>query len=267
MSHIVIQAENLGKKYRLGTFNQKMLGVELESWWARFRGKEDPNSSVHDIHRNVLLKPYDFWALSDINFKIYKGDSIGLMGVNGSGKSTLLKLISRITSPSTGVIKLKGRVVSLLEVGTGFHQELTGRENVFLNGAILGMKRKEVQERYDQIVEFSGVEKFMDVPVKRYSSGMRIRLAFSVAAHVKPDILILDEILTVGDAKFQEKCLEKIEDTKKNGTTLILVTHSTQGILAYCNRTLILEKGRLVADSPVREGVEFYLNSLNLQHP
>ncbi len=267
MSHIVIQAENLGKKYRLGTLNQKMLGLELESWWARFCGKEDPNSSVHDAHRNVLPKPYDFWALSDVNFKIYKGDSIGLMGVNGSGKSTLLKLLSRITAPSTGVIKLKGRVVSLLEVGTGFHQELTGRENVFLNGAILGMKRKEVQERYDNIVEFSGVEKFMDVPVKRYSSGMRIRLAFSVAAHVNPDILILDEILTVGDAKFQEKCLEKIEDTKKKGTTLILVSHSAQQILTYCNRTLILEKGRLVADSPAREGVEIYLNSLDLQHP
>lgn len=267
MSNVVIQVENLGKKYRLGTHNQKMLGYELQSWWARFRGKEDPNSSVHDANRNVPLKPYDFWALSDLNFKIHKGESIGLLGVNGSGKSTLLKLLSRITAPSTGVIKLKGKVASLLEVGTGFHHELTGRENVFLNGAILGMKRKEIRERYDKIVEFSGVEKFMDVPVKRYSSGMRVRLAFSVAAHVDPDILILDEVLTVGDAKFQEKCLMKIEDTKKKGVTVILVSHSAQNILEHCNRALVLEKGRLLIDAPVREGAEFYLNSLGLQHP
>lgn len=265
MSNIVIQVENVGKKYRLGILNQRMLGLELESWWARFRGKEDPNSCVHDTNRNVLLKAHDFWALSDINFKVYQGEVVGLLGVNGSGKSTLLKILSQITAPTTGIVKLKGKVVSLLEVGTGFHHELTGRENVFLNGAILGMKRHEIEERYDQIVEFSGVEKFMETPVKRYSSGMRVRLAFSVAAHVNPDILILDEVLTVGDARFQEKCLEKIEETKNGGATIILVTHSTQSVLDHCSRALVLEKGRLMADSSTAEAVKFYVDSLDLK--
>lgn len=267
MSNVVIQAENLGKKYRLGTLNRKMLGKEIESWWARRCGKEDPHSYIHDGCLNKPLKAYDFWALNGVNFKIYKGDVMGIMGRNGSGKSTLLKLLSRITAPSMGMAKLQGRVASLLEVGTGFHQELTGRENVFLNGAILGMKRREIEERYAHIVEFSEVEKFMETPVKRYSSGMRVRLAFSVAAHLSPDILILDEVLTVGDAKFQEKCLKKIEDTKNLGTTVIMVSHSTQNVLEQCNRAIILEGGRIVADAHAREAVEFYINSLDLEHP
>lgn len=267
MSNIVIQAENLGKKYCLGTLNRKMLGQEIESWWARRRGKEDPHSYIHDGQRNVLLKPYDFWALSDVNFKIYRGDAVGLMGRNGSGKSTLLKLLSRITAPTMGTAKIKGRVASLLEVGTGFHQELTGRENVFLNGAILGMKRKEIEERYDDIVKFSEVEKFMETPVKRYSSGMRVRLAFSVAAHLDPDILILDEVLVVGDAKFQEKCLTKIEATKNLGTTVIMVSHSAQSVLDHCNRAIVLEGGRVVVDADARAATEFYINSLDLEHP
>ncbi|PWU08130.1 MAG: hypothetical protein C5B47_05140 [Verrucomicrobia bacterium] len=267
MSDVVIQAEKLGKKYRLGTLNRKMLGKEIESWWARRCGKEDPHSYIHDGSRNVPLKSYDFWALSDVSFKIRRGDAIGIMGRNGSGKSTLLKLLSRITAPTTGTAKIKGHIASLLEVGTGFHNELTGRENVFLNGAILGMKRHEIEERYGEIVQFSEVEKFMETPVKRYSSGMRVRLAFAVAAHLSPEILILDEVIAVGDAKFQEKCLKKIEATKALGTTVMMVSHSAQSVLEYCNRAIVLEGGRIVADAGAREGVEFYLNMLDLEQP
>ncbi len=267
MSNVVIQAEKLGKKYRLGTLNRKMLGKEIESWWARRLGKEDPHSYVHDGCRDAPLKAYDFWALSDVSFKIYKGDTVGVMGRNGSGKSTLLKLLSRITAPTAGIAKIRGRIASLLEVGTGFHHELTGRENVFLNGTILGMKRQEIEACYEDIVRFSEVGKFMETPVKRYSSGMRVRLAFAVAAHLSPDILILDEVLAVGDAKFQEKCLKKIEATKALGTTVIMVSHSSQSVLEHCNRAIILEGGRVVADAGSREAVEFYLNMLDLEYP
>lgn len=267
MSDLVIQAEKLSKKYRLGTLNRKMLGKEIESWWARRFGKEDPHSYIHDGNRNVPLRAYDFWALSDVSFKIHKGDTVGIMGRNGSGKSTLLKLLSRITAPTTGIAKIRGRVASLLEVGTGFHNDLTGRENVFLNGTILGMKRQEIEARYEDIVQFSEVEKFMETPVKRYSSGMRMRLAFAVAAHLSPDILILDEVLAVGDAKFQEKCLKKIEATKALGTTVLMVTHSSQSVLDHCNRGIVLEGGRVVVDAGAREAAEFYLNMLDLEYP
>jgi ABC-type polysaccharide/polyol phosphate transport system ATPase subunit len=265
MSDTVIKVENLSKKYRLGVINRRMLVDQIESWVARKLGKPDPHSSVFEHATDRLPTPYDFWALKDVSFKIEQGDIVGVMGRNGSGKSTLLKLLSRITSPTTGTAKIKGRVASLLEVGTGFNHEMTGKENVFLNGSILGMRDKEIQERYERIAEFAEIPDFMDTPVKRYSSGMRVRLAFAVAAHLEPEILVLDEVLAVGDAKFQEKCLNRIDEIKNSGVTILFVSHSSQSVLKLCTKGILLEEGRLVAEGTAREVTDRYLESLHLK--
>jgi lipopolysaccharide transport system ATP-binding protein len=256
----VIKVENLGKRYRLGVINRNMLYQEIQSWWARVRGKEDPNEKVvkKGRHRTGIG---DFWALQDISFEVEKGDVIGVIGKNGSGKSTLLKILSEITSPTTGRALVKGTMSSLLEVGTGFHAELTGRENVYLNGSILGMNKKEIDRKYDEIVAFSGVEEFMDTPIKRYSSGMKLRLAFSVAAHLEPDILILDEVLAVGDADFQQKCLGKIGDVARDGRTILFVSHNMAAVQSLCNRGIVLDEGRMVFSGTSEEAVAHYLHT------
>jgi lipopolysaccharide transport system ATP-binding protein len=260
----VIKATGLSKKYRLGVIARKMLVDQIESYVARKLGRPDPHARIHEKNTDRMPSAYDFWALKDVSFEVKKGDIIGVMGRNGSGKSTLLKLLSRITAPTAGEAELHGRVASLLEVGTGFHQELTGRENVFLNGSILGLKRKEVEERYQMIVDFAEIPNFMDTPVKRYSSGMRVRLAFAVAAHLEPEILILDEVLAVGDAAFQEKCLEKIEATKHSGVTILFVSHSSASVKQLCNRAIVLNEGRLVFEGSAAEATNFYTQSLHL---
>lgn len=265
MYDTVIQVDNLSKKYRLGVINRRMLVDQIESWVARKLGKPDPHASVFDHATDRMPTPYDFWALKDVSFEIKRGDIVGVMGRNGSGKSTLLKLLSRITSPTTGTARIKGRVASLLEVGTGFNYELTGKENVYLNGSILGLKDKEIDERYKKIVEFAEIPDFMDTPVKRYSSGMRVRLAFAVAAHLEPEILILDEVLAVGDAKFQEKCLNRIDEIKNSGVTILFVSHSAQSVMKLCSKGILLEEGRLVAQGSATEATERYLEALHLK--
>lgn len=266
MNQSIIRVENLSKKYRLGVINRQMLVDQIESWVARKLGRPDPHAKVFDKATDRMPTPYDFWALKDVSFEINRGDIVGVMGRNGSGKSTLLKLLSRITAPTSGRAFLHGRVASLLEVGTGFNYELTGRENVFLNGSILGLKDAEIKERYKHIVEFAEIGDFMDTPVKRYSSGMRVRLAFAVAAHLNPEILILDEVLAVGDAKFQEKCLNRIDEIRNSGVTVLFVSHSAQNVLELCTHGLLLCEGKLIAQGTAREVTHQYLNALNLSH-
>jgi len=261
VSNTVINVEGLSKRYQLGTIGYGSLQHDLKAWWAKTRGKEDPNAKIGEKSRLDLHG--EFWALRDVGFEVQKGDRVGIIGRNGAGKSTLLKLLSRVTSPTTGSIKVKGRIASLLEVGTGFHPELTGRENVFLNGAILGMKRREIQAKFDEILGFSGVEKFIDTPVKRYSSGMYVRLAFSVAAHLDSEILILDEVLAVGDAEFQRKCLEKIRDVSiSQGKTIILVSHHIQTLLGLCNSGVYLKEGRLFDQGTIEDVAWSYNHSV-----
>ena len=266
MNQSAIRVEKLSKKYRLGVINRQMLVDQIESWVARRLGRPDPHAKVFDKATDRMPTPYDFWALQDVSFEINRGDIVGVMGRNGSGKSTLLKLLSRITAPTSGRAFLHGRVASLLEVGTGFNYELTGRENVFLNGSILGLKDAEIKERYKHIVEFAEIGDFMDTPVKRYSSGMRVRLAFAVAAHLNPEILILDEVLAVGDAKFQEKCLNRIEEIRNSGVTVLFVSHSAKNVLELCTHGLLLCEGKLIAQGTAREVTHQYLNTLNLSH-
>lgn len=239
----VITVENVSKIYRLGQIGSGTLSDDLKRSIARLRGKEDPLKKVTDTYNENEIHV----ALRDVSFDVTDGEVLGLIGKNGAGKSTLLKILSRITSPTTGRVKLKGRVASLLEVGTGFHAELSGRENIFLNGAILGMSRSEVRRKFDEIVEFSGVSKFIDTPVKRYSSGMYVRLAFAVAAHLEPEILIVDEVLAVGDADFQKKCLGKMKDVSANqGRTVLFVSHNMEAVKNLCNRVVLMEKGRAI---------------------
>lgn len=261
---LAIKVDGLGKKYRIGVINRRMLSEQIESHVARMLGKTDPHSKIHEKDTNRMPSRSDFWALRDVSFSVKRGDIVGVMGRNGSGKSTLLKILSRITAPTEGNAFLRGRIASLLEVGTGFHPELTGRENVFLNGSILGLRKQEIEDRYAQIVAFSEIEKFMETPVKRYSSGMRVRLAFAVAAHLDPEILILDEVLAVGDAAFQEKCLQKIEDTKNSGVTILFVSHSADSVRQLCNRAIVLHKGRVECDAPATEAVSYYMEGLHL---
>jgi ABC-type polysaccharide/polyol phosphate transport system ATPase subunit len=264
MREVVIKTEQLSKKYRLGVINRRMLVDQIESWVCRKIGRPDPHASVFEKHTDRMPTPQDFWALQEVSFEVRAGDIVGVMGRNGSGKSTLLKLLSRITAPTSGRAWIKGRVASLLEVGTGFNYELTGRENVYLNGSILGLKQHEIDSRYGQIAAFAEIEDFMDTPVKRYSSGMRVRLAFAVAAHLEPDILILDEVLAVGDAKFQEKCLNRIDEIKDSGVTILFVSHSADSVLKLCTQGILLDEGRLVAQGSAREVTEKYLESLHL---
>jgi lipopolysaccharide transport system ATP-binding protein len=243
----VIKVEQLSKAYQLGQFSSGTLSNDLKRWWELTRGREDPFLKVGET--NVRTEKGDsniVWSLKDINFTVNQGETIGIIGRNGAGKSTLLKLLSQVTSPTSGSIKIKGRIASLLEVGTGFHPELSGRENIFLNGAILGMRKAEIHRKFDEIVEFSGVERYIDTPVKRYSSGMYVRLAFAVAAHLESEILIVDEVLAVGDAEFQKKCLGKMSDvSRKEGRTILFVSHNLQAVRQLCEKGICLKHGQV----------------------
>jgi lipopolysaccharide transport system ATP-binding protein len=243
----VIKAENIGKQYRLGEIGTGTISHDLNRWWAKLRGKEDPFSKVGAVNDRTLKADSDYvWALQDINFDVKQGEVLGIIGKNGAGKSTLLKILSKVTRPTTGRILTQGRIASLLEVGTGFHPEMTGRENIFLNGAIMGMTKVETKTKLDEIIDFAGVEKYIDTPVKRYSSGMYVRLAFAVAAHLNSEILIVDEVLAVGDAEFQKKCLGKMGDISKGeGRTVLFVSHNMGSIEMLCNKGLFLQNGNV----------------------
>jgi lipopolysaccharide transport system ATP-binding protein len=257
MGNVAIQVKGLGKKYRLGSFGTGTLRGDLNQWWASVRGKENPYALVGN---DPVANKSDFWALKDINFEIKQGEAVGIIGRNGAGKSTLLKILSRITSPTTGEVRIKGRIASLLEVGTGFHPELTGRENIFLNGAILGMTTREIRGKLDEIISFSGVERHIDTPVKRYSSGMSVRLAFAVAAHLEPEILIIDEVLAVGDADFQKKCLGKMGQVTGEGRTILFVSHNMQAITNLCPTSIWLQNGCLHASGESKQLMNNYLS-------
>ena len=247
-NEVVIKAENVSKLYRLGQVGTGTLSHDLKRWWATARGKEDPYLKVGVENDRTKKSNSDYaWALQDINFNVERGDTLGIIGKNGAGKSTLLKILSRVTTPTKGEIKVRGRIASLLEVGTGFHPELTGKENIYMNGAILGMTKREISSKFDEIVDFAGVELYINTPVKRYSSGMYVRLAFAVAAHLEPEILIVDEVLAVGDAEFQKKCLGKMGDVASHGRTIIFVSHNMQAVQSLCKTALYLKAGR-VAD-------------------
>lgn len=257
---IVLKAENISKQYRLGQVGTGTLSHDLKRFWYRARGKEDPYLKIGEENDRTSGNSSGYvWALKDINFEIAQGDMVGIIGKNGAGKSTLLKLLSRVTAPSTGSISIKGRIAALLEVGTGFHPELTGRENIYLNGAILGMNRSEISAKLDEIVSFSGCQKYIDTPVKRYSSGMIVRLGFAVAAHLEPEILIVDEVLAVGDAEFQEKCIGKMKDISGEGRTVLFVSHNMASMKALCKKGFLMERGRMVEQGDMNEVIETYL--------
>ena len=260
MSDTIIKVEDLSKQYRLGEIGTGSLSHDLNRWWHSIRGKDDPYLKIGEQNDRSKKSESDYvWALRDINFEIKKGETWGVVGKNGSGKSTLLKLLSRVTAPTTGSIKYKGKMASLLEVGTGFHGELTGKENIFLNGAILGMRKHEIQSKLDEIIEFAGIEKYIDTPVKRYSSGMYVRLAFAVAAHLDTDILILDEVLAVGDASFQRKCLGKMNDAAVNqGKTVLFVSHNLSQVQGLCKKGLFLENGGLKSTGDIQKIISEY---------
>lgn len=243
----VISVESVSKQYRLGEVGTGTISHDLNRWWARIRGKDDPYLKVGETNDRSRRGASDYvWALRDISFEVKQGDVLGIIGRNGAGKSTLLKILSKTTGPTKGQIKIKGRIASLLEVGTGFHPELTGRENVFLNGAILGMTKREIKAKFDEIVDFSGVERYIDTPVKRYSSGMYVRLAFAVAAHLEPEILIVDEVLAVGDAEFQKKCLGKMKDVSvSEGRTVLFVSHNMAAVKTLCDSAMLLNMGHI----------------------
>ena len=261
MGKIVIKAENISKAYELGEFSTGTISRDLERWWAMMRGKEDPFLKIGEVNdRNKKTDSKLVWSLKDINFEVEEGSALGIIGRNGAGKSTLLKLLSRITSPTTGTIKGRGRIASLLEVGTGFHPELTGRENIFINGAILGMRKAEIKKRFDEIVDFAGVERYIDTPVKRYSSGMYVRLAFAVAAHLEAEILIVDEVLAVGDAEFQRKCMGKMgQVTKDNGRTVLFVSHNVESVKSLCDTAILLHNGRMHENTNLADAIKIYL--------
>lgn len=251
---------HISKEYKLGQIGGGTLTGDLQSWWAKIHHKEDPNSKIGTTKTQENGK---FLALNDLSFSINKGERVGIIGHNGAGKSTLLKLLSRVTAPTSGEIKFAGRIASMLEVGTGFHPELTGRENVYMNGAILGMNKAEIQSKFDAIVHFAEMEKFIDTPVKRYSSGMYVKLAFSVAAHLDSEIMIMDEVLAVGDMKFQQKCLGKMSEVSKNeGRTILYVSHNMNTIRQLCDRCIVLEHGRLQYDGEVERAIDIYLNNV-----
>lgn len=275
MSNIVIKVENLSKAYQLGQIGTGTISRDLERWYARIRDKEDPFLRIGESNDQNIKSASDVvWSLKDINFEIEQGDAVGIIGRNGAGKSTLLKILSKVTAPTTGKISGQGRIASLLEVGTGFHPELSGRENIFLNGAILGMRKKEIQRKLDEIVDFAGIERYLDTPVKRYSSGMYIRLAFAVAAHLESEILIVDEVLAVGDSEFQKKCLGKMgEVSKGEGRTVLFVSHNMGAVKQLCNSGIVLKNGLVSYKSDViSEVINKYLttedrelsNSLNI---
>ena len=256
MTETVIKIQGLKKKYRLGAIGGGTLSGDLQSWWAKKRGKEDPNTRIGEKQYEHCE---DFWALDGIDLEVKKGEALGIIGMNGAGKSTLLKILSRVTAPTEGDVYIKGRIVSMLEVGTGFHGEMTGRENIYMNGAILGMNKKEIDSKIDDIIEFSECGKFIDTPVKRYSSGMYVKLAFAVAAHLDSDIMVMDEVLAVGDVKFQKKCLGKMGDAANTeGKTVLYVSHNMQTIRQLCTRCIVLSHGKIIYDGTVEKAIEIY---------
>lgn len=261
MAQIVLKTENLSKQYRLGLVGTGTLSHDLNRWWHKIRGKEDPYLKIGEANDRSKKGDSEYvWALKDINFEVKKGEVFGVIGRNGAGKSTLLKILSKVTGPTTGTIKAKGRIASLLEVGTGFHPELTGKENIFLNGAILGMTRKEINSKLDEIISFAGIDRYADTPVKRYSSGMYVRLAFAVAAHLEPEILIVDEVLAVGDADFQKKAIGKMKSISQGeGRTVIFVSHDMAAINSLCNRTVLLKNGTVELIGETKKIVNQYL--------
>lgn len=258
MAETAIKIENLKKRYRLGAIGGQTLNAELQSWWARKRGKEDPNLKLGETYDNA---GETFFALNGINLEIKQGEAVGIIGRNGAGKSTLLKILSRVTAPTEGDIWINGRISSMLEVGTGFHGEMTGRENIYMNGAILGMTKKEVDDKIESIIDFSECRQFIDTPVKRYSSGMYVKLAFAVASHLDSEIMIMDEVLAVGDMKFQKKCLGKMGDEAKGGKTVLYVSHNMATIRSLCTRCIVLDKGRVIYDGDVEEAIKVYMDS------
>ena len=266
MSRTIISVENVSKAYRLGQFSSRTLSDDLKVWWARARGKPNPLLKIgqedYGNHEGETL-----WALRDISFTVEQGSVLGIIGKNGAGKSTILKILSRVTAPTSGKIEVWGRIASLLEVGTGFHPELTGRENIYLNGAILGMSRAEIRRKFDEIVAFSEIEKFLDTPVKRYSSGMYARLGFAVAAHVEPDVLVVDEVLSVGDFLFQRKSVEKMRQVMRSGTTVVFVSHNLRAVGELCSRTMLLDRGRVAAIGPSGEVIKRYMEDAAGQGP
>jgi len=259
---IAIKVENLSKAYQLGEIGTGTISRDLERYWATLRGKEDPFLKIGEANDRTKKGTSDIvWSLKDLNFEIEQGDAVGIIGRNGAGKSTLLKILSRVTSPTTGNVKIKGRVASLLEVGTGFHPELTGRENIYLNGAILGMRKAEIKKHFDAIVDFAGVERYVDTPVKRYSSGMYVRLAFAVAAHLESEILVVDEVLAVGDAEFQKKCLGKMNEVSKGeGRTILFVSHNMGSIETLCTNAILLKNGLLYNSGLAQKIISEYNN-------
>ena len=265
MKNLAIKAENISKQYRLGEVGTGTLSHDLNRLWHKIRGNEDPYLKIGESNDRSIKGSSDYvWSLRDINFEIEQGDAVGIIGRNGAGKSTLLKLLSKVTKPTTGGFKVNGRIASLLEVGTGFNPEMTGRENIYLNGAILGMRRNEINRKLDEIIEFSGVERYIDTPVKRYSSGMYVRLAFAVAAHLESEILIIDEVLAVGDAEFQKKCLGKMGDvTKSEGRTILFVSHNLAAVQTLCNKGIMLENGLIKFQGDANKALDFYVSSGN----
>lgn len=262
---VAIQVSGVKKMYRLGQIGGGTLQADLQSWWARVRGKEDPNTKIGEGER---IKGQTFMALNGIDLTIYQGEAVGIIGSNGAGKSTMLKLLSKVTAPTEGEIDIYGRIASMLEVGTGFNGELTGRENVYMNGAILGMTKQEIDAKMEQIIEFSEVREFIDTPVKRYSSGMFVKLAFSVAAHLDSEIMIMDEVLAVGDMAFQTKCLDKMrEAANKEGRTVLYVSHNMNTIRKLCDRCIVLDKGTVAFDGDVEKAIEVYLGTKNTSNP
>lgn len=256
-----IKVENLSKYYRLGVINNGTLFRDIQSWWARMRGKEDPHAKIGSKYDSTIE---GFWALKNLNFEIKKGERIGIIGHNGAGKSTLLKLLSQITSPTEGSIKINGKIASLLEVGTGFHPEMTGRENIYMNGAILGMTHEEIDKKVNDIIEFSEIGTHIDTPVKRYSSGMYVRLAFAVAAHLDSDILIADEVLAVGDAAFQKKALGKMNELSSGqGKTVLFVSHNMTQVKNLCNKGIVLEKGSVVFNGNIDDAINNYYKEID----
>jgi ABC-type polysaccharide/polyol phosphate transport system ATPase subunit len=259
MSDTVIKVENISKLYRLGEVGTGTLSHDLNRWWHKVRGKEDPYLKIGQVNDRAVKGDSDYaWALQNVSFEVKRGETFGIIGSNGAGKSTLLKILSRVTMPTSGQVKIKGRIASLLEVGTGFHPELTGRDNIYLNGAILGMRKREIDQKFDEIVAFCEVERYIDTPVKRYSSGMYVRLAFAVAAHLEPEILIVDEVLAVGDLQFQSKCIGKMQDVSRGGRTVLFVSHNMSAVNRLCSKGLLMDCGKIAFEGEASKAIALY---------
>jgi lipopolysaccharide transport system ATP-binding protein len=263
---VVIKIENLSKQYRLGLVSTRTLSHDLNRWLqVNILGKEDPYLKIGETNFRAVKGESEYvWALKDINLEVQEGEVLGIIGKNGAGKSTILKILSKVTSPTTGTVKARGRIASLLEVGTGFHQEMTGRENIFMNGSIMGMTKAEIRKKFDEIVDFAGVERYIDTPVKRYSSGMTVRLGFAIAAYLEPEILVIDEVLAVGDAEFQKKAIAKMHDvTHEFGRTVLFVSHNMGAVQKLCGTAILLEYGKIITSGKSNEVIDYYLNQAN----